>query len=112
MLDGEVIDKEDRNMCFSFETPKEIARGLKRIWESKMGTPSSAQIIQDFDLALKALEIFYHTNGAAFEGLAYRNGNRRKVVGEGGSVSCVGEGTKVRGTSSSSPKRCSCTVIC
>ena len=44
-------------MRFSFSTPREIARGMKRIRESKMGTPSSAQIIEDVDLALKALEI-------------------------------------------------------
>ena len=47
-----------------------------------MGTPSSARIIEDVDLALKALEIVYHANGAAFEGLSDRNGHRRKVVGE------------------------------
>ena len=52
-----------------------------------MGTPSSARIVQDVDLALKALEIFYRANGAAVEGLADRNGHRRKVVGEGKSVS-------------------------
>ena len=46
-------------MRFSFSTPKEIARGLKRIWDSKMGTPSLERIIQDVDLALKALEIVY-----------------------------------------------------
>ena len=74
-------------MRFSFSTPKEIARGLKRIPESKMVTPSSARIIQDVDLALKALEIFYRANGAAVEGLADKNGHRRKVVGEGKSVS-------------------------
>ena len=34
-----------------------ISRGMERIWESKMGTPSSARIIQDVNLALKALEI-------------------------------------------------------
>ena len=62
-LDGEVTDKEERNMSFSLSTPKEIARGLKRIWESKMGTPSSVRIIQDVDLALKALEIVYRANG-------------------------------------------------
>ena len=55
VLDGEVTDKEERNMRFSFSTPKEIARGLNCIRESKMGTPSSAQIIQDIDLALEAL---------------------------------------------------------
>ena len=44
-------------MRLSFSAPKEIDRGLKRIWESKMGTPSSAQIIQDINLALKALEL-------------------------------------------------------
>ena len=55
LIDGEGADEEERNMRFSFSTPKEIARGLKRIWESKMGTPSSARIIQDVDLALKAL---------------------------------------------------------
>ena len=68
-------------------TPKEMARGIKRIWESKMGTYSSAMIIQDVDLALKALEIVYRTNGAAVEGLADRNGDRQKVVGEGKSGS-------------------------
>ena len=44
-LNGEETDEEERNMCFCFSTPKEIARGLKRIWESKMGTPSLARII-------------------------------------------------------------------
>ena len=97
MLDGEGIDKEERNMCFSFETPKEIARGLKRIWESKMGTPSLARIIQDVDLELKALEIVYRANGAAVEGLADRNGHRWKVVGEGKSVSWGGARTKGKG---------------
>ena len=52
-----------------------IARILKRIWESKMGTPSSARIIEDVDLALKALEIVYRANGAAVEGVADRNGH-------------------------------------
>ena len=60
-----------------------------------METPSSASIIQDFDLALKALETVYHTNGAAVEGLEDRNGHRRKVVGEGKSVSWGG--TRVKG---------------
>ena len=40
-------------MRFSFSTPSEIARGMKRIWDSKMGTPSSARIIEDVDLELK-----------------------------------------------------------
>ena len=31
LLDGEGTDEEKRNMRFSFSTPKEIARGLKRI---------------------------------------------------------------------------------
>ena len=31
----------------------------------KMGKPSSASIIQDVDLLLKALKIFYRANGAA-----------------------------------------------
>ena len=50
-------------MRFSSSTPKEIARGLKHIWESKMGTLSLALIIQDVDLALKAFEVVYHANG-------------------------------------------------
>ena len=40
-----------------------------------MGTPSSARIIEDVDLELKALEIFYRVNGDAVEGLADRNGH-------------------------------------
>ena len=101
-------------MQFSFSTPREIARGMKRIWKSKMGTPFSALIIQDVDLALKASEIVYLENGAAVEGLADRNGRRRKVVGEGKSVSWGGARTKGkgRGASANSPKRCSCTLIC
>ena len=51
----EVTDEEESNMRFSLSTPKEIARGLKRIWESKMGTPSSANIVPDVNLALKML---------------------------------------------------------
>ena len=46
-------------MRFIFSTPKEITRGLKHIRESKMGTPYLARIIQDVNLALKALEIVY-----------------------------------------------------
>ena len=42
ILYGEETDEEEMNMCFSYSTPKEIDRGLKRIWVSKMGTPSSA----------------------------------------------------------------------
>ena len=52
-----------------------------------MGTPYLARVIQDVDLVLKVLEIFYRANGAAVEGLADRNGHRRKDVGEGESVS-------------------------
>ena len=76
-----------------------------------MGAPSSARIIQDFDLALKALEIVYHANGSAVKGLADRNERRRKVVGEGEMSVWKVRGIKVRGTSANSPKRCSCTVI-
>ena len=97
VLDREGTDEEESNMQFSFSTPREIARGMKRIWESKMGTPSSARIIEDVDLALKALEIVYLENGAAVEGLADRNGHRRKVVGEGKSVSWGGARTKGKG---------------
>ena len=65
MLDGEETDEEERNMRFRLSTPKKISRGLKRLWESKIGTPSLARIFQDVDLSLKALEIFYRANGAA-----------------------------------------------
>ena len=62
-----------------------------------MGTPYSARIIEDVDLALKALEIVYRENGAAIEGIADRNGHRRKVVGQGESVSWGGARTKGKG---------------
>ena len=77
-----------------------------------MGTPSLARIIQDFDLALKALEIVYRANGDAVEGLADRNGHRRKVVGEGKSVSWGGERTKSKGRECKITKKNSFTVIC
>ena len=70
-----------------------------------MGTPSSARTIEDVDLALKALEIFYHADGAAVEGLADRNIHTRKVIGEGKSVG-------LEYAMTNSPKICSCTVIC
>ena len=70
-------------MCFGYSTPREITRGLKRIWDSKTGTPSSVRIAEDVDLALKTLEIVYRANGVEVEGLADRNGHRRKEVGEG-----------------------------
>ena len=94
VLDGEGTDKEERNMRFSSSKPKEISIGLKRIRESKIGTPSLARIIQDVELALKELEIVYRTNGATVEGLADRNGQRRHLVGEGKSVSWGGARTK------------------
>ena len=55
MIDRDGTEKEESKMRFAFSTSKEIARGLKRIWESKMGTPSSAKIIQDVDMSFKAL---------------------------------------------------------
>ena len=58
-----------------------------------MGTPSLARIIQDVNLALKALEILYYENGAVFQGLADRNGHRWKVLGKGKSVRCGGART-------------------
>ena len=56
----------------------------------KMGTPSSVRIIEDVDLALKALEIVYQENGAAVEGLVDINGHRKKEVGKWKSVSWGG----------------------
>ena len=72
---GEEINKDESNMCFSYSTLREIYRGLKRIWDSKMGTHYSVMIIEGVDLALKPLEILYRKNVAAFEGLADRNGH-------------------------------------
>ena len=56
-----------------------------------------ARIIEDVDLALKALEIVYLANGDSVQGLADRNGHRRKVVGEEKSVSWGGARTKGKG---------------
>ena len=62
-----------------------------------MGTSFSAKIIQDVYLSFKALEVVYHANGAAVEGLADRNGHIRRVVGEGKSVSWGDAWTKGKG---------------
>ena len=97
IVDGEGKNEEERNMCFSYSAPREIARGLKRIWYLKMGTPSSVSIIEDVDLDLKALEIVYQENGAAVEGLVDRNGHRKKELGKGKSVSWGGAQTKGKG---------------
>ena len=63
---------------------------MKHIWDLKTGTLSSVRIIEDVDLVLKALEIVYRGNGAAGEGLADRNGHRKKELGKGKSVSWEG----------------------
>ena len=71
-----------------------IARGIKCIRESKMGTPSSEGMIQYVDMVFKLLEIVYCTNGAAVEEISERNWYRQKVVGEGKFVSWGGAWTK------------------
>ena len=65
ILYGEETNEEESNICFVYSTLREIARLLKRVWDSKMGTSSSARIIEDIDLALKALKIVYSANGDA-----------------------------------------------
>ena len=74
---------------------------------------------EDYPRCLSGVEnvgnCVYRENGAAVEGLADRNGHRRKVVGKGKIVrwSCVElHGPKVRVASVNSPKICSSTVIC
>ena len=94
IIDGKETTEEERKLCFSFSTQREIAQGLKRLWDLKIGTPSSAKIIQDVDLALKALDIVYCENGATVEGLADRNGHIWKVVGKWKSVRCGGARTE------------------
>ena len=64
--DGKETTGEERKLSFSFSTLRKIARGLKRLWDSKMVTPSLERIIQDVNMALKALEIVYCENGASF----------------------------------------------
>ena len=54
------------------------------------------RIIQDVDMVLKEL-VTVRANGAAVEGLADRNGHRRKVLGEWKSVSWGGAQTKGMG---------------
>ena len=46
---------------------------------------------------LKALEIFYQENGAAVEGVADRNGHRKKEAGKAKIVSWGGARTKGEG---------------
>ena len=61
------------------------------------GNPSSARIIQDVYLSLKASDIVYRKKCTSVEGLADRNGNRRKSVGEGKHVSWGGAPIKGKG---------------
>ena len=37
IVDREETTEDKSNFCLSFSTPRETARGLKRIWDSKMG---------------------------------------------------------------------------
>ena len=79
IVDGEETTEEERNLCVSFSTLREIARGLKRIWDSKMGTPCSARIIQDGHMALKALEIVYREMGLQLKGSLIEMGTEGKL---------------------------------
>ena len=63
----------------------------------EMGTPYPVKIIEDKDLALKALEIVYRGNCAAVEGLEDKNGHRKKEVVKGKIVSWGGAQTKSEG---------------
>ena len=79
ILDGEGTDNKERIMRFSYSTPREIAWGLKRVWDSKIGgMPSSERIVDDIYRALEALLIVFRANGAAVEGITDRNGHRSK----------------------------------
>ena len=62
-----------------------------------MGTPSSARVIKYFDLALKEMKIVFDKNGSAVEGVDDKNGHRRKVSGEGKSISWGDAQTKGEG---------------
>ena len=42
---------------FSYANLREIASGIKRIWELETVLPSSTKIIEDVDLTLEALEM-------------------------------------------------------
>ena len=85
-------------MRFSYSTPREISKGLKRKWDYKMGgTISSAKIIEDVDKALKALGIFFSKNGTAVERLVDKNGHIRRKVCEVNFFSWGGARTKVEG---------------
>ena len=54
-------------------------------------------IIEDVDIVLKLLKIFYRANGAAVEGLEDNNEHIRKVVGEEESFSWGDTQTKGKG---------------
>ena len=62
-----------------------------------MGSNSSFRIIEYVDLALKALEIVYQEKCAAVEGLADRNGHRKKELGKWKSFSWGGARIKGEG---------------
>ena len=68
------IPTKRKGICASFTQHRgKLPLGLNRMWDLQMRvTPSAARMIQDVDLALKALEISYDANGATVEGLADR----------------------------------------
>ena len=80
-------------MCYS-KTNVVIAIGIKRIWELKKGTHSSARIIQYVNMELKEFEFFYRASGSVVDGLADNNGHKPEVVSEGKCLSWGGERTK------------------
>ena len=63
VLKGGGNDEEEKKI--SYANPKKIVIGLKHIWESETGSPSSTQTVKDIDWALEAFEIVYRTHDAA-----------------------------------------------
>ena len=62
-----------------------------------MGLPSSAQIIEDFDLVLDELKIVYCAHNTDVEVLADQNRHIRRVVGDGKSGRLGGARSKCEG---------------
>ena len=71
--------KQEDPLKFSKATPKEISKGILKIYDPKNGVaPTSKRIIQDVKRVLTSLETIVEAGGKVVEGLVNRNGHRRR----------------------------------
>ena len=79
---------------FSKSTPKNIERGILKIWNHAEGAPCALRVKQDIERAVESMAAVVAAGGKMVPGLANRNGHRNESGGKKGKRG----GKRVKGT--------------